>query len=196
MKPSPSAHLAILTVTLLACSATAAADTPPLEEARALAAQLSQQLGAALRREMSGTGPEGAVAVCRQLAPDIAGTLSRQAGVRVARVSLKPRNPMLGQPDVWEQAVLAEFDRRAAAGEKPEALEHHDIVSEPQGRYFRYLKAIPVQPLCMACHGPAETLAPAVRERLATEYPHDRAVGYAPGQIRGAITVKKRIEAE
>jgi hypothetical protein len=55
------------------------------------------------------------------------------------------------------------------------------------------MKAIPVQPLCVACHGPAETLSPAVRERLAKEYPHDRATGYSPGQVRGAITVKKRI---
>jgi hypothetical protein len=67
------------------------------------------------------------------------------------------------------------------------------VVEEPQGRHFRYMKAIPVQPLCVACHGPAETLSPAVRERLAKEYPHDRATGYSPGQVRGAIAVKKRI---
>ncbi len=170
-----------------------AADPADLDQARALAAQLGQQLGAALRREMGSTGPEGAVSVCRQLAPDIAGTLSRESGARVARVSLKPRNAMLGQPDAWEQAVLADFDRRAAAGEKPETLEHHEVVEEPQGRHFRYMKAIPVQPLCVACHGPAETLSPAVRDRLAKEYPHDRATGYSPGQVRGAITVKKRL---
>jgi hypothetical protein len=170
-----------------------AADSADLDQARALAAQLGQQLGAALRREMGTTGPEGAVSVCRQLAPDIAGTLSRESGTRVARVSLRPRNTMLGQPDAWEQTVLADFDRRIAAGEKAETLEHHEVVDEPQGRHFRYMKAIPVQPLCVACHGPAETLSPAVRERLAKEYPHDRATGYSPGQVRGAITVKKRL---
>jgi hypothetical protein len=196
VKPSLSARLALLSAAVLACSTASAADTTPVDEARTLAAQLATQLGAALRREMATGGPEVAVAVCRQLAPEIAGTLSRQAGLRLARVSLKPRNPMLGQPDAWEQAVLAEFDRRAAAGEKPESIEHHEMVDEPQGRHFRYLKAIPVQPLCLACHGPAESLSAAVRERLAAEYPFDRAVGYAPGQVRGAITLKKRIEGQ
>ena len=48
-------------------------------------------------------------------------------------MSLKTRNPLLGTPDAWEQAVLAEFDRRAAAGEKPETLEYSETVTEPQG---------------------------------------------------------------
>ena len=48
---------------------------------------------------------------------------------------------------------FVDFDRKAAAGEKPETLERAEFVDEPAGRYFRYLKAIPVQPMCLACHG-------------------------------------------
>lgn len=160
-------------------------------QARQLAGQLIQQTGAALKKELAASGPEGAIGVCRQAAPDIAGQLSRQHGVRVARVSLKVRNAALGHPDAWEQAVLAEFDRLAAAGAKPETLERAEIVDEPAGRHFRYLKAIPVQPMCLGCHGGAETIPPGVAAKLAAEYPKDRATGYAPGQIRGAVTVKK-----
>ncbi|MBK8016975.1 MAG: DUF3365 domain-containing protein [Betaproteobacteria bacterium] len=160
-------------------------------EARALTSQLARELGGALKKEMAASGPEGAIGVCRQMAPEIAGNLSRQTGSRVARVSLRARNPMLGQPDAFEQSVLAEFDRRAAAGEKPDALEHVEVVSEPAGRYLRYMKAIPVQPLCLACHGTPETIPDSVRQKLAAEYPKDHAVGYTPGQIRGAFTVKK-----
>jgi hypothetical protein len=127
------------------------------------------------------------------VAPEIAGKLSRQMGARVARVSLKTRNPLLGTPDAWEQRVLADFDRRATAGEKPEALEVSEVVAEPAGRYFRYMKAIPVQPLCLTCHGAPEAVAVEVRDRIATEYPHDRALGYSAGQIRGAVTVKQRV---
>ena len=162
-----------------------------LAEARALVSQLARELGGALKKEMAASGPEGAIGVCRQMAPEIAGNLSRQSGAKVARVSLRTRNPMLGQPDAFEQSILAEFDRRAAAGEKPEALEHVEVVSEPAGRYLRYMKAIPVQPLCLACHGTPETIPDSVRQKLATEYPKDHAVGYSPGQIRGAFTVKK-----
>lgn len=39
--------------------------------------------------------------------------------------------------------------------------------------------------------GTAEQIPPAVKARLAEDYPHDKATGYAPGQIRGAVSVKR-----
>jgi hypothetical protein len=162
-----------------------------LAQSRETAAGLLQQLGAQLRATLAENGPEGSVAVCRTIAPELAGRLSREKGWRVARVSLKTRNPLLGTPDAWEQKVLAEFDRRAAAGEKPEALEFAEIVNEPAARYYRYMKAIPVQPLCLTCHGSRDQMSPFILEQLGTDYPHDRATGYAPGQVRGAVTVKR-----
>jgi len=162
-------------------------------DARATAMALVGKLGAALKQEMAAGGPAQAVTVCRDIAPALAGELSRETGARVARVSLKTRNPLLGQPDSWEQQVLMEFDRRAAAGEKIESMEHAETVDEPQGRVFRYMKALPVQPLCLSCHGGEATLADPVRAALAQQYPHDRATGYAPGQVRGAVTIKRRV---
>lgn len=53
------------------------------------------------------------------------------------------------------------------------------------------MKALPVQPLCINCHGPAEQLSPAVKQQLQTHYPQDRGTGYAVGQIRGAMTIRK-----
>jgi len=181
-------------LTGLAGSAVAQTGDELLASSRTTSAQLVQQLGAELKQELARGGPAGAIGVCRESAPAIAGRLSRESGARVARVSLKTRNPLLGTPDAWEQAVLAEFDRRAAAGEKPEAMEFFETVTEPQGRYFRYMKAIPVQPLCLACHGTAEAIAPEVVQRLGTDYPHDRARGYTLGQIRGAVTIKRPLD--
>ena len=162
-------------------------------DARALASQLIQQLGGALKKELAASGPEGAIAVCRDLAPALAGELSRKSGSRVARVSLKTRNPLLGSPDPWEQKVLAEFDRRSTAGEKVDSLEYSETTDEPQGRYFRYMKALQVQPLCLSCHGGAENIPDQVKARLANEYPHDQAIGYVIGQVRGAVTIKQPI---
>ena len=162
-------------------------------QARALAAQMIQQLGAALKKELAASGPDGAVSVCRDMAPAIAGELSRKSGGRVARVSLKTRNPLLGDPDAWEQQVLAEFDRRAAAGENVESLEYSETTDEPRGRYRRYMKALPVQPLCLSCHGTAENIPDHVRAKLALEYPHDQATGYGVGQVRGAVTIKQPV---
>ena len=162
-------------------------------EARALASQMIQQLGTALKKELATNGADGAVSVCRDLAPGIAGELSRKSGARVARVSLNTRNPLLGDPDVWEQRVLAEFDRRAAAGEKVESLEYAETTDEPRGRYFRYMKALPVQPLCLSGLGTAENIPDQVKAKLAVEYPHDHATGYTLGQVRGAVTIKQPI---
>jgi hypothetical protein len=162
-----------------------------LIQSREAAASLLQQLGAQLRTTLADSGPEGSVAVCKNIAPELAGRLSREKGWKIARVSLKTRNPLLGTPDAWEQKVLEEFDRKVAAGEKAEALEFGEVVNEPAARYYRYMKAIPVQPLCLTCHGTRDQISPSVMERLGADYPHDRATGYSPGQVRGAVTVKR-----
>ncbi|HWQ38629.1 MAG TPA: DUF3365 domain-containing protein [Burkholderiales bacterium] len=162
-----------------------------MQAARIVANELAQKLGAALREQLAASGPEGAISVCKDMAPQLAGELSRRTGWRVARVSLRTRNPLLGLPDAWEQLALQRFDQAAVRDEAPEKLEFGEIVVEPQGQYFRYVKALPVQPLCLICHGPQEVIAESVRSRLAAEYPHDRATGYVMGQIRGAVTIKQ-----
>ncbi|MGH8677872.1 MAG: Tll0287-like domain-containing protein [Burkholderiales bacterium] len=181
---------------LLVASWTLAQDFVYRDEAQKVAGELVQRLGAALRKAMADSGPEGAISVCRDTAPQLAGEVSRRTGWRVARVSLKVRNPMLGAPDPWEQDMLKGFDAAVESGARPEQLEIAEIVDEPQGSYFRYLKALPVQPLCLTCHGSAQTIPPSVQARLTAEYPHDQAVGYKLGQIRGAVTIKRALDTE
>ena len=105
-------------------------------------------------------------------------------------MSLRNRNPK-AVPDAWERAALEEFDRRAAAGESPAALEKFAVVKEDGRDVYRYMKALPVQELCVACHGPADRLSPATKAELAKRYPDDKGTGYVPGQIRGAMTIRK-----
>ena len=193
----PMARHALLLLTFLASPLVAGAGEPEFAaEAGAAATEFVQKLGAALKQELGASGPEGAIAVCKEIAPSLAAELSRRTGWRVARVSLRPRNPLLGQADAWEQQVLLRFDRAVAAGEAAERLEHVETVDEPQGRYFRYMKALPVQPLCLTCHGSAASIPESVRQRLAQDYPHDRAVGYETGQLRGAVTIKRRLDSQ
>ena len=184
-----------LALLLAACATPPAEDTAKLAaEARKVAAGMQSSLAAKLLGELQAKGPEAAIGVCTTLAPDVAARISREQGWRVTRVSLKTRNPVLGSPDAWEQSVLADFDARAARGDKPDAIEHAEVVREPQGRYFRYMKALPVAPLCVSCHGGPESIPPGVKARLAAEYPHDRATGYRPGELRGAISIKRPLD--
>lgn len=167
------------------------ADNSMLPQSRAVAVSLMQELGAALKKEIAAGGPESAVNVCTDIAPALARKFSLDNGWRVTRVSLKVRNAMLGTPDAWEQKVLADFDARVVAGEGVDKLEHSAVVDEPSGRYFRYVKALPVQPLCLACHGQSDQISESAKVNLTKIYPHDRAVGYSLGQVRGAISIKR-----
>lgn len=159
--------------------------------ARDVANSLVAQIGSELRQAFEFSGPLRAVVVCRYSVPELSSNLARQTGWRVSRVSLRPRNPTLAMPDAWEQGVLLGFDRRAGAGEPAASLEHAEIVEEPAGRYFRYMKALPVGEICLACHGPTEARSDAIKAQLDMEYPHDRAVGYRVGEVRGAVTIKR-----
>lgn len=161
------------------------------EESRAVAMPFMKQLGAENQKAIAEGGPENAIRVCKDIAPKMSGDISRKQGWKMTRVSLKVRNPLLGTPDAWEQKVLQDFEARIAKGEKPEAMEFAEVVNEPAGNSFRYMKAIALQPGCVSCHGSAEQIPDNVKARLAEDYPHDKATGYAPGQIRGAVSIKR-----
>lgn len=163
-------------------------------EARRAAMRLLEQIRGEISREIEQTGPIRAVTVCKYSAPEMSSSISRQTGMRVTRVSLRPRNRMLGEADVWEQKNLLDFEKRLAKGEKVESLEASQVVSEPTGRYYRYLKAIPMGQPCLACHGPVAGIPEGVKAQLAADYPHDRAVNYQQGQVRGAVSVKKSLD--
>jgi Protein of unknown function (DUF3365) len=160
-------------------------------ESRQLVQSLTQQLGGALKKEMEAGGPGAAIAVCRDLAPKLTNQLSLEKGLKLTRVGTRVRNPMIGTPDAWEQETLAQFEKRLKQGEKLDAMEFSQVVDEPAGKSYRYMKAIGVQPVCVTCHGKPEDIPSAVKDALAKHYPHDRATGYSVGQLRGAVSIKR-----
>jgi len=176
---------------ILAAAGVAVAQEPGwIPQARQVAGAMPPKLLATLTDEIAKSGAEGAIAVCRDKAPQMAKSASQESGWAIRRVSLKNRNPR-AVPDAWERAALEEFDRRAAAGESPATLEKAETVTEEGKPHYRYMKALPVQPLCLSCHGDTQAIPPAVHEKLKALYPEDRAVGYQPGTIRGAMSLRK-----
>lgn len=176
---------------LAALAAPALADPARLhEEARKLATAMPPKLVEVLEDEIAKGGPAQAISVCRDKAPKMAAAASEQSGWAIRRVSLKNRNPK-AVPDAWERAVLEDFDRRAAAGEGAGTLEKGEVTSEGGQQVYRYMKALPTRDLCLQCHGTADKLDPAAKARLGELYPEDKATGYAAGQLRGAMTLKK-----
>ena len=176
------------------------ASGPSAEEQAAMAADarkasgaLIQKLGGELKAALKEQGPEGAISVCKERAPKIAADMSKQFNFDVKRVSPKNRNPA-GAPDAWEAEAQAGLEKRLAAGEKPETLDTWQTVATSGGKQFRYAKALPVQPVCLTCHGGTAEIPDGVKARLAAEYPLDKATGYAPGMVRGIVSIKRSLQ--
>lgn len=174
----------LLLASLLAAilsSAHASEHDPRLIKSRALADDLGGRLQNALQEALRAQGVVGAIAACRDLAPQISAELSRQSGASIGRTSDRIRNP-LNAPDAWQVPVLASFAEQLAdqPGSVPEYFE-----ADAGGA--RYMRAIPLAPLCETCHG--KRLAPSVAAAIAADYPHDLATGYSVGDLRGAFTV-------
>jgi len=192
----PPPPLLFLAATLLACGETrrpaespVTVDSATLVRARQAADELGADLVAMLTGELNRGGPVAAIAVCADSAQ--VRTRRRGAeGVLVRRVGTRVRNPA-NAPDSVEAAVLDAFAAAIAANRAmPDtAFVAVDSTGAPA---VRYLRAIRLQEFCLACHGPADSIAASVKEILAARYPNDRATGYAVGQLRGAISVTVR----
>ena len=199
MMKTPSLLLAAVLLSLLnGCDTMApekntAATTPEpawVQDARASASAVPSKLMAALNTAIQASGPADAIDVCKEAAPRMARAASEQSGWQIKRVSLGNRNPK-ATPDTWERRTLEEFDRKQKAGVAPAKLERWEVVTDNGQAVRRYMRALPTQPLCIQCHGTPDQLGAGVAQRLQQLYPHDRATGYAVGQIRGAMTLQQ-----
>lgn len=161
-----------------------------LAESRNTAQAFMQTLGGALKKQLELGGAESAIGVCKQIAPALAGDYSKNGRV-VKRVSLKSRNAAQGTPDAWEKNGLAQFDVNQQAGKPLANLEVSTLTEDADGRWYRYMKAIPTQAMCLQCHGKSTDISAGVRALLLQEYPQDQATGYSIGEVRGAISIKR-----
>ncbi|MDJ0740727.1 MAG: DUF3365 domain-containing protein [Gammaproteobacteria bacterium] len=183
-------RLATLLAGAIACAPlTLAHADPRAAEAKQIAKTFAQRLQGELQAAMQAGGPVQAVEVCHSRAPAIAAELTAQTGWEVGRTSLKRRNAD-NAPDAWEREVMAAFEARKARGEDPATLVHTATVDGADGKRFRFMTAIPTQPVCLTCHG-GDSVADDVESLLRTYYPDDQARGYAVGDLRGAFTLSR-----
>ena len=164
------------------------------EAADAVATAFIRDLGTVLKTNMAEGGPAAAIIVCREIAPTIANGLSIKNGWKVTRVGTRVRNTMMGIPDSWERKGLDYFSEEIDAGAAFEDTSFTEVVIEGGQRYFRFMKPIVTQPLCLSCHGTSDTIAPTIQAILNEHYPHDRAINYTVGELRGAVSIKQPMD--
>ena len=182
---------------VLASPALAQKDKPADAVARLLKARevvqtLSERLKADLTVTLKTAGPASSISVCQTVSPDLATQISSDTGFEITRTSQKPRNPD-NAADEWENKVLAMFQAQLGSGAETGKLEHHEIVTTPEGdKLFRYMRAIVISEPCLACHGTDVRLD--VKAEIARLYPEDKALGHKLGELRGAFSLVKLIE--
>lgn len=166
----------------------AAARSEAQLRARGAADSLTGALLGRLTAVMKQEGPAGAVDVCAREALPLTAGVAATRGVGMRRVTMQTRNAA-NAPDAWEAQVLATFEAQHRAGTLTPATEVIEAVETDRGPAFRYMRPLLVRDPCLRCHGDAAAIDPAVKARIAAQYPADKATGYRSGDLRGAISV-------
>jgi hypothetical protein len=160
-------------------------------KAESAASALTGALKSTLMDAMSQGGPEAAVSACADQAQGTAALALSGTRARAGRTSTRLRSPVNRAPD-WVSPWLATYGDGPLAEAKPET-----IVSEADGSVTaRIIRPIEVVPLCLSCHGDPASIPPEVTAILAQRYPDDAAVGYAVGDLRGAVWAEATVAVE
>jgi hypothetical protein len=163
------------------------------QEMRKSAKEFMSILKSVLIREIQSGGVTNAVSVCSDSAQMLTNKFGLERGIFVRRVSFKNRNEN-NYPDNYESNILSQFELMKQNGELNENSENIQIVTEDDFTYLKYMKPIFVQVECLNCHGNQNQIMQSASEIIKRKYPKDKAFGYAVGDLRGAVLVKKIIE--
>ena len=151
-----------------------------LHPAVARAEQVMNAMQAALltrlRDQIASGGPASAVQVCRDEAQVITSRVAREQGIAMGRTSHALRNPANAAP-AWAATLVRDTAGSTAATQGLRVFDLGDRVG--------VVRPIGFVDMCASCHGAPAALPPAIRDVLATSYPRDAAVGFAPGDLRG-----------
>ena len=167
----------------------------PMKESREAASAMLKELGGKLQTAMKDGGPVNALGVCQVEAPAIAQRISNEEKITIRRISHKPRNASMGTPIDWQIKALKHLEESLARGEPPAEIEFVEAVKAGAGSRMelRYARPIVMQAQCTACHGDPEQISPEIKAKLDELYPQDKAVGFKPGELRGAVVVSRFI---
>ena len=193
-KTSVAILIMVSTVTMTATNASVkgSSESPNITEVKTIAKRYASSLKTILKKKLVDGGPVVAIDACSNEAARISGEISRATGWSVRRVTNQTRNP-LAIPDVYEAKILDAFSKEIKKQPAAAKLVKYEVVNENGINYARFMKGIRVQPVCLGCHGTLEKMS-MVDKKLTQSYPHDKARGYKVGDLRGALSIKIKLD--
>ncbi|MDH3253073.1 MAG: DUF3365 domain-containing protein [Ignavibacteria bacterium] len=159
-----------------------------LTQSRSAARDFLATLKGVLVSRLAAGGPVHAVAVCADTAQELLQQAEQRHRLRIRRVSFRWRNK-LDAPDAYEQRQLSLLEEMSRNGSLSEHTEVYEIVESDSLRYFRYMRPIMVQSMCLACHGHRDRMDAGLITLLGERYPEDNAFGYSSGDLRGGVSI-------
>lgn len=183
---------ALLAATVAAVEPDAAALAQARAHADQAISEMQRQLKLELQTALQQGGGVAAIRVCRERAPIIAAQLNQTLGVTIRRTSERWRNPA-NAPDTFESGVLKQFAAAAAAAPDVNQLRFEEVLNDQGQPRLHVMQAIALQGPCVMCHG--TELREDIRDSLRLLYPADHAIGFSPGELRGAFSVSVPLPA-
>jgi len=160
-----------------------------IKEVKKIAKKAIKKVGGATKKAMKKTmkkqGVVAAAKFCSLKASKIVAKANKKLpkGVSVRKISTKYRNPN-AKPTSLDEDVLAQFEEAIKNKKKPKM-----IVLKLSDTHFKVYKPVIIGGKCLLCHGDKEARNSKAYEVIKKHYPHDKAIDYKLGDLRGAFLV-------
>ena len=151
----------------------------PMEKGQRIALKTQSELVQNLVKALNEKQTVGAVDFCHVQAQKITLDQSKVSSVKIKRASDRSRNP-INRATKEELRALMSFKQKVDKGLvlKPILTEEKDV--------FKYFAPININSMCLQCHGrPGAEVKPETLAILKKKYPHDKALNYRDGDLRG-----------
>lgn len=136
-------------------------------------------LSGELMQAMKRGGVKEAIPYCQLSAYPLTDSIARKQGVELKRAAVRYRNPE-NKATAREAEVYARYQEQIQNGQSPKP-----VVERYEGVVSMYAPIV-LQGQCVSCHGKVgEGITTENYEIIKAKYPDDRAVNFAPGDLRG-----------
>jgi len=183
----------LLLASIFVCSTLMATETSPSQplNIKQEGVKYIKMLGGALKKELQAqmmvdiTGVK-ALEFCTEKASVITQNVNKKlpSYAKVRRTALKLRNDVNNTADALDTKVMQEY----VASIKAKTFTPKDIKVVAEGNTTRIYKPLVTMPVCLKCHG--TKVSPALKERIKSAYPNDKAMDFKTGSLRGVIVAE------
>ena len=157
--------------------------TDPMKIGSTIKKGIKSELGKNLLGAIKEKGTLGAIGFCHTKAIPITKTKMKELNASIKRATDKPRNPNNLATDE-EMTYVKSFKKALSLGKKLKPF-----LVEKDDKYHYYAPIVTNQ-MCMQCHGNTKSaITKEVQDKIDSLYPHDKAKGYSPNEIRGIFSI-------